>query len=230
MIDWTLSPAGPDSIMLRFGDRIDSALVPLIRAATDRLAVGLAGRVRDLVPSYTTLLVCFDPRHESFDSLSPVIKSLLNDLPTAPTVVGRRVEIPVYYHPSVGPDLERVAAHHQITIDEVIRRHTAREYAVYAIGFAPGFAYLGDVADELATPRLDSPRQTVPVGSVALADRQTAVYPVSTPGGWNLLGRTAVKMFDPERSNLCPVAPGDRVRFLSISRDAFLAQGGVLDD
>lgn len=225
-----MEPVGPDSIMVRFGEHIDPELVPVIRAATDCLAEGLAGRVRDLIPSYTTLLVCFDPRHESFHSLSPDVKALLSDQPTASTVVGRRVEIPVYYHPSVGPDLARVAAHHGIAIDEVIHRHTAREYAVFAIGFAPGFAYMGEVADDLATPRLDSPRPRVPTGSVALADQQTAVYPVSTPGGWNLLGRTALKMFDRERDNLCPVEPGDRVRFVSISRAAFLAQGGTLDD
>lgn len=230
MSDWILEPAGADCLLLRFGDRIDPALVPKIRAATDCLASRLTGRVRDLVPSYTTLLVSFDPRYESFDSLSPVIESLLGELPTAPSHAGRLVEVPVYYHPSVGPDLERVADYHRITIDEVVRRHTEREYAVYAIGFAPGFAYLGEVADELATPRLDTPRQSVVAGSVALADRQTAVYPVSTPGGWNLLGRTPLKMFDPERSGLCPVAPGDRVRFLSISREVFLAQGGVLDE
>lgn len=230
MSDWTLEPAGADGLLLRFGNRIDPALVPRIRAATDCLASRLTGRVRDLVPSYTTLLVGFDPRYESFDSLSPLVESLLNELPTVPSLAGHLVEIPVYYHPSVGPDLERVAAHHQITIDEVVRRHTAREYTVYTIGFAPGFAYLGEVAGELATPRLDSPRQAVPVGSVALADTQTAVYPVRTPGGWNLLGRTPLKMFDPDRDNLCPVAPGDRVRFRPISREAFLAQGGVVDD
>ncbi|UZJ43301.1 5-oxoprolinase subunit PxpB [Marinimicrobium sp. C6131] len=230
MSDFTLEPAGPDCLLLRFGDRIDPALVPRIRAATDRLASRLTGRVRDLVPSYTTLMVCFDPRYESFDSLCPAIESVLSERLMAPSDAGCLVEIPVYYHPSVGPDLERVAAHHQITIDEVVRLHTAREYTVYTIGFAPGFAYLGEVADELATPRLDSPRPAVPVGSVALADRQTAVYPVNTPGGWNLLGRTALRMFDPDRDNLCPVAPGDRVRFLSISRDEFLAQGGRLDD
>ena len=230
MADWTLEPAGADGLLLRFGDRIDPALVPKIRAATDCLASRLTGRVRDLVPSYTTLLVGFDPRYESFDRLAPLIESLLSELPKAPSQAGHLVEIPVYYHPSVGPDLERVAAYHRITIDEVIRRHTAREYRVYTIGFAPGFAYLGEVADELATPRLDSPRKSVPVGSVALADRQPAVYPVSTPGGWNLLGRTALKMFDPDRDTLCPVAPGDRVHFVSISRDEFLAQGGRLDD
>lgn len=230
MSDFALEPAGPDCLLLRFADRIDPALVPRIRAAMDCLASRLTGRVRDLVPSYTTLMVCFDPRYESFDSLCPTIESLLSERLMAPSDAGCLVEIPVYYHPSVGPDLERVAAHHQITIDEVVRRHTAREYTVYTIGFAPGFAYLGEVADELATPRLDSPRQAVPVGSVALADRQTAVYPVNTPGGWNLLGRTALRMFDPDRDNLCPVAPGDRVRFRSISRAAFLAQGGVVDD
>jgi len=156
------------------------------------------------------------------------INSLLARLEVTSAEVGHLVEIPVYYGIEVGPDLERVAQLHNISIDDVIRLHTARDYHVFAIGFAPGFAYMGEVDPALRTPRLETPRTQVPVGSVALADQQTAVYPVVSPGGWNILGRTPVKMFDPERADLCPVATGDRVRFVPISRAAFLAAGGML--
>lgn len=228
MANWTLESLGPDAVMLRFGEAIEPDLVPVIRAATERLEQGLKGEIRDLVPSYTTLMVCYDPLQNDTESVTRKIAGRLQNLEAGAASEGQQVEIPVYYHPEVGPDLARVAEHHRVSIDEVIRRHTASEYRVFAIGFAPGFAYMGNVADNLATPRLETPRRMVPTGSVALADQQTAVYPLATPGGWNLLGRTAVKMFDRDRVNLCPVNTGDRVRFVTISRAEFLDAGGEL--
>lgn len=229
MADWTLEALGPEAALLRFGERIDPALVPVIRAAADRLAAGLRGAVRELIPSYTTLMIEFDPLRLSPAELSEAVGELLAGLSADEVEEGRRVEIPAYYHPSVGPDLERVAAHTGLSTDEVIRHHTGRDYWVFAIGFAPGFAYMGPVADELATPRLSTPRQRVPVGSVALAERQTAVYPIATPGGWNLLGRAATRMFDRRRETLCPVRAGDRVRFVAVGRAEFVREGGELE-
>lgn len=228
MTAWRIENAGADALIIRFGDTIDPAQVPRIRAATDRLAQGLKGQVKDLVPSYTTLMVVYDPVQNDFDSLSRKITRLLDHLGQHQAEAGRLVEIPVWYDPEVGPDLERVAAHHQLSIDEIIRRHSECEYLVFAIGFAPGFAYMGHTPESIATPRLATPRERVPVGSVALADRQTAVYPIATPGGWNLLGRTAMTLFDRERETLCPLAAGDRVRFVPVGRAQFLEAGGVI--
>lgn len=230
MSQWRIDNAGPDALIIRFGDKVDPSRVPLIRAATERLAKALEGQIRDLIPSYTTLMVCYHPAQNDFQSLSQTIGSLLEGLDGFKADVGRRVEVPVWYHPDVGPDLERVAEQHQLTVEEVIQRHTEPEYQVFAIGFAPGFAYMGNVDDTIATPRLATPRARVPAGSVALADQQTAVYPIATPGGWNLLGRTAMTLFDREQENLCPISPGDRVRFVSVSKEAFLAAGGQLDE
>ncbi len=228
MIHWSIENAGPDALIIRFGRQIDEALVPVIRAAADRLAAELGDQLRDLVPAYTTLMVVYDPLRNDFAGMVQKINTRLATLEMTQAETGRRVEIPVYYDPEVGPDLERVARLHGISIDEVIRLHTAREYHVFAIGFAPGFAYMGQVDAALRTPRLDTPRTRVPVGSVALADQQTAVYPVATPGGWNILGCAPVKMFDPELTSLCPVEAGDRVRFVSVSKAEFLAAGGEL--
>lgn len=228
MIQWTIENAGPDALIIRFGDRIDSNLVPVIRAAKESLIQELTYQIIDLVPSYTTLMVCYDPRQNDHQTLTQKITKLLSGLQNAPANPGKLVEIPVWYDPSVGPDLERVASHHQITIEEVIQRHTQQEYQVYAIGFAPGFAYLGKVAPSLATPRLATPRKVVPAGSVALAEEQTAIYPISTPGGWNLLGKTPAILFDPETAELGPFATGDRVRFGAITRAEFIAAGGEL--
>jgi KipI family sensor histidine kinase inhibitor len=134
----------------------------------------------------------------------------------------------VYYHPESGADLEQLGAERGLSWQEVVDIHCGREYRVYAIGFAPGFAYLGDVDERIAAPRLSTPRQKVPRGAVAIADRQTAIYPAESPGGWNLIGRSPLRMFDPLTAPPMPVAVGDRVRFSPIDRAAFLAAGGQL--
>jgi KipI family sensor histidine kinase inhibitor len=141
---------------------------------------------------------------------------------------GRSVVLPVYYAPESGEDLERLAANAGLSIEDVIAIHSGGNYRVYAIGFAPGFAYLGEVDERIAAPRLPTPRQRVPRGAVAIADRQTAVYPAVSPGGWNLIGRCPVRMFDPDATPSMPVAVGDRVRFEPVSRQRFLELGGTL--
>ena len=141
---------------------------------------------------------------------------------------GRTVVLPVYYAPDAGADLESLAERSGLSVDEVIGLHSGTEYRVYAIGFAPGFAYLGQVDERIAAPRLTTPRLKVPRGAVAIADRQTAVYPAVSPGGWNLIGRCPTRMFDPHATPTMPVTVGDRVRFEAISRDRFLALGGEL--
>jgi KipI family sensor histidine kinase inhibitor len=139
------------------------------------------------------------------------------------------VVLPVYYAPESGADLEALARRAGLSTDGVIDLHTSTEYRVYAIGFAPGFAYLGEVDERIAAPRLATPRQKVPRGAVAVADRQTAVYPAVSPGGWNLIGRCPVRMFDPDTTPTMPVSVGDRVRFEPISRQHFLELGGELE-
>jgi KipI family sensor histidine kinase inhibitor len=134
----------------------------------------------------------------------------------------------VYYAADVGEDLESLAQHAGLSTAEVIDLHSSTEYRVYAIGFAPGFAYLGQVDERIAAPRLTTPRLKVPRGAVAIADRQTAVYPAVSPGGWNLIGRCPVRMFDPDAEPTMPVTVGDRVRFEPVSRERFLALGGDL--
>lgn len=216
--------------MIRFGEEITPALVPVIRAATDRLRERLGEDVYDLVPSYTALMVSFDPLAQSVEAMAVRVNDVLQTLDEHPGDVGQRLDIPVWYDLSVGPDLDRIARYHHLSMEQVIEHHCACEYQVFAIGFAPGFAYLGETPEAIATPRLDTPRARVPAGSVALADRQTAVYPLTTPGGWNLIGRTPMTLFDRARPELCPVTTGDRVRFVPISRVEFLAMGGRVEE
>lgn len=230
MNEWRIEHLGPGAVVIRFGDEISERLVPLIRAAQEQLAEGLLpyGIVRDLVPSYTTLTVHYDLMRHDADGISREISRVLGGLASKPLRHGRLVEVPVWYAPEVGPDLLRVAQYHQVSTDEVIQRHSGCVYTAFAIGFAPGFAYLGRVDEAIATPRLATPRAQVPVGSVAIADRQTAVYPRSTPGGWNIVGRTPMSMFDRSLAGLCPVTAGDQVRFIPMTQQQFLDAGGVV--
>ncbi|WP_341232157.1 5-oxoprolinase subunit PxpB [uncultured Methylophaga sp.] len=228
-LEFHIEHAGPDAVLIRFGDQINTDLVPIIRAATKRLQKEFQEEIRGLVPSYTTLMLCYDPRKNDFPSIQDKIQQHLANLNISPTEMGNLVEIPVWYDPEVGPDLQHVAEYHQISIDDVIHRHSETIYQIFAIGFAPGFAYMGNVSDQLATPRLTTPRPHVAAGSVAIADQQTAVYPISTPGGWNILGRTTMKMFDRHSPKLCPVRPGDRVKFVSVSKVEFLLAGGQIE-
>jgi KipI family sensor histidine kinase inhibitor len=140
------------------------------------------------------------------------------------------VTIPVFYSTQYGPELSLLAQNAGLSVAQIIALHSATEYRVYAIGFAPGFAYLGELDERLATPRLSTPRLKVPAGAVAIADRQTAVYPASSPGGWNLIGLCPSPMFDPEKKPHMPVSVGDRVKFEPIDQSQYLAMGGQLHE
>jgi len=182
----------------------------------------------DLVPSYASILVVFNMLDIDHHQLRNKLRKLLKQLSSAKNKQGKLVELPVYYSAKSGPDLARIAQHADLSIEEVIQLHQAQEYHVYAIGFAPGFAYLGDVDVRIAMPRLATPRQTVPRGAVAIADRQTAVYPSVSPGGWNIIGLCPQRMFDTNAEETMPVKVGDRVKFKAISEQDFYALGGKL--
>ena len=215
--------------LLTFSQVISEATSNYIAQVTQHL-VKLTGIV-DLVPSYTTLLVVFDDDHYDRFAIFKTIRQTIEAIdPNDFSVKDQReVVIPVYYGKEVGPDIEDVARHCKLSIDEVIQRHSETTYRAYAIGFTPGFAFLGNTPDELHVPRKTTPRLKVPIGSVALAENQTAVYPSVTPGGWQIIGRTPVNLIDWGSKNLALIAMGDSVRFKPISRDEFLVQGGQLD-
>ncbi|WP_421847883.1 5-oxoprolinase subunit PxpB [Marinomonas sp.] len=215
--------------LLTFSKVISEATSNYIAQVTQQLAK-LAGIV-DLVPSYTTLLVVFDDDHYDRFAIFKTIRQTIEAIdPNDFSVKDQReVVIPVYYDKEVGPDIEDVASHCKLSIDEVIKRHSETTYRAYAIGFTPGFAFLGNTPDELHVPRKTTPRLKVPIGSVAIAENQTAVYPSVTPGGWQIIGRTPVNLIDWGSKNLALIAMGDSVRFEPISRDEFLVQGGQLD-
>ena len=211
--------------MLTFADTIDPDLTPIIAGWSEAIRQHLADRLTDLVPSYTTIMLYYEPRDYDYRSIISALRTIPKTLSrTGSRPESRRIELPVWYHPSVGPDLEDLANTCGITVDQVIERHTATEYQVYALGFSPGFGFMGQVDPSIACGRLDSPRVRVPGGSVGIANRQTAVYPSPSPGGWRLIGRCPTRLFSEE--DLATLAVGDRVRFQSVDRDAFLRLGG----
>ena len=179
------------------------------------------GGVRNLHPAYCSILIKFDALLLRHDVLEETLRGYITRMEKVELPEPRLVEIPVCYGGEFGPDLKDVAELHGMTRESVIELHASTTYRVYFLGFAPGFAYLGELPQTLVTPRLATPRRRVPAGSVGIAGSQTGVYPIATPGGWRLLGRTPVKMFQPGRAEMSLLAIGDRVRFVTISRDQF---------
>jgi inhibitor of KinA len=179
--------------------------------------------VRNLHPAYCSLLIKFDALRLGHEQLQEILRGYLARLDEVKLPEARRVEIPVCYGGEFGPDLGEVCKLRGMTEARVVELHSSIEYLVYFLGFVAGFAYLGELPEELVTPRLASPRKKVPVGSVGIAGNQTGVYPFATPGGWRLLGRTPAKMFRADRDGLSLLSIGDRVRFIPISAERFTA-------
>lgn len=205
---------------------------PAIDLATNRRAIALAHAIaaaalpgtRDVVPAYASVGVHFDPLRFDPAALDALV-SRVSDAAGAHSSVGERiVEVPVSYGGADGPDLEAVAAFASCSVGEVILRHTAPLYRVYMLGFLPGFAYLGTVDPTIAMPRRDTPRARVLSGSVGIAGRQTGVYPCDSPGGWNLVGRTPARVFDPDRAAPALLAPGDLVRFVATTPETWAGE------
>jgi len=182
----------------------------------------IAGIV-NLHPAYCSVLVKFDPLKWRHEDLEKELRKYLGRLDNVKLPAPRQVEVPVCYGGEFGPDLEDVASVHGMTPGRVVELHTSATYLVFFLGFVPGFAYLGELPEELVTPRLPTPRKKVPAGSVGIAGNQTGVYPFETPGGWRLLGRTPLSIFRTERKDLSLLSIGDRVRFVTVSRERFAA-------
>ena len=198
---------------------LEPAIDPVINERAILLAAGLRARqargVRDIAPGYSTLGIHIDPLQTDLAALEQVIASEFAALAALNEVAARDpIEIPVEYGGAHGPDLDAVAAHAGCSAAEVIKRHSERTYRVYMLGFVPGFAYMGRVDSSIAAPRHRVPRERVPAGSVGIAGLQTGVYPVESPGGWQLIGRTPTIMFDADRAQPSLLKAGDLVRFV----------------
>ncbi|GAA3718418.1 allophanate hydrolase subunit 1 [Oceanisphaera sediminis] len=222
-----LENAGMDAWLVRLFDEIDERNMGWITALVRDCERAFGEQLVDVVPSYTTVLVQFDPLQLDNVEARRLLQQLLTELtPDAEDEAAPVKELPVWYHSSVGPDMARLERHTGLSTDRLIELHSGHCYRVFALGFAPGFAFMGTLPAQLELPRLDSPRPRVPAGSVAIAGRQTAAYPKTSPGGWNLLGRTPAKLFDLHRTGFSLLQVGDRVRFVPVSRAEFERLGG----
>jgi KipI family sensor histidine kinase inhibitor len=220
----TLSPLGDSALVLTLGDEVDDAMSVRVAGIADAIRRAAIAGVLDVVPAFATVTVYYDLGHvgglNAFEARLTEMASEVTDVKPRNTL-DRSVEIPVCYGGEYGPDLETVARHAAVSLDQLIELHREGEYRVQAIGFVPGFAYLGGLPPKLHAPRRATPRGLVAAGSVGIGGAQTGVYPIATPGGWNLIGRTPLKMFDPLRSEPALLHVGDRVRFQAISPEEF---------
>jgi inhibitor of KinA len=203
--------ASDQSLMVYLGEEINLETHHRVLKLLRLLEAEPVPGVRNLHPAYNSILIVFDPVDQEHPNIEHTVATYLMRLDDVQLPHPRTVEIPVAYD---GPDLADVAAIHSITTDRLVEIHSQAIYTVYFVGFVPGFAYLGGLPPELATPRLESPRKRVPKGSVAIGGTHTGVYPFDTPGGWRLIGKTPLEIFDPESKELSKLRIGDQVRFL----------------
>jgi inhibitor of KinA len=209
--------AGEGGLLVELGDTIDPALNARVHQIAEAVRRHLARDVLEVVPTYRSLLVIFDPLRVKRARLEEKIAGLLSRvLRRERRLAGRTVRVPVGYGGRHGPDLEFVAAHGGISVEEVVAIHASASYLVFMLGFTPGFPYLGGMSERIAAPRLDSPRPRIPAGSVGIAGAQTGIYPVESPGGWRLIGRTPLRLFDPQSEHPFLLSAGDRVRFVAV--------------
>lgn len=214
-----------DAWLLRLGDTLDEGLNARVHALAARITADAPSWLRDVVPAYASLAVFFEPRLVPADEVRAWLRRVAaaaSGEPPSPAA-GHRVEIPVVYGGEYGPDLAAAADELDIAPDQLAARHAAGDYTVAMIGFAPGFPYLFGLDPALALPRLATPRVRVPAGSVGVAGGQTGIYPRESPGGWRLLGRTPLRLFDPDGEPPSVLQPGDRVRFVAIDAAGYAA-------
>ncbi len=216
-------PASDRSLLVSFGQQITLESHQLVTKLLYILELEPIAGIRNLHPAYCSLLITFDALKLTHDELEAILHGYLDRLEELPFPEPRQVNIPVCYGGECGPDLDDVAALRGLTPAQVIEIHSSATYLVYFLGFVPGFAYLGELSSKLVTPRLAVPRRAVPPGSVGIAGNQTGVYPLLTPGGWRLIGRTPIAMFRPHHTEMSFLAIGDRVRFLPVSSEQFAA-------
>ncbi len=221
--------AGENALLIYFGDKIDATLPGKIGNFANQLKNTLSDVIVDLIPSYTSLHVSYDLNKITEQDLRTQIEQCLTQQESQSSVLeSNTTHIPVYYGLEVGLDLERLLAEKNLDLDTFIEIHTAQAYLIYAIGFSPVFAFLGEVDKRIQAPRLATPRIKIPAGSVGIAESQTAVYPTDSSGGWNIVGRTLLDLSLNNPENVDKFRVGDKVKFYSITRDEYLKNGGLL--
>jgi inhibitor of KinA len=233
-LNYSLRPLGDSTVVIQLGDAIEIDTHEKVKKVTSLLEKNPQEWLVEIIPAFTTVTLYYDPmtvlqeknKELPYEGICSILADLLSDDFENVSASHRVMEIPVCYGGQYGPDLEEVAQIHGLSPEEVISKHTNGDYLVYMIGFAPGFPYVGGLDPDLATPRRKSPRLKIPAGSVGIAGDQTGVYPIETPGGWQLIGRTPLPLFQPDKDTPSLLQAGDRIKFVSISEDEFKEMEG----
>ena len=214
--------SGDSALVIEFGNEISVDINKKIRKMMDDIKKENIDGIVELVPTYCSLLINYDVLKIDYNTLVEKLKTFLNnDLETAEGEEVTLIEIPTLYNDEVGPDLSYVAEHNKLSKEEVIKIHTGTDYLVYMLGFMPGFTYLGGMSEKIATPRLESPRLQIYPGSVGIAGKQTGMYPSMSAGGWRIIGRTPLKLYNPDSDTPVYISSGDYVRYVSISEEEY---------
>jgi inhibitor of KinA len=221
MAEPRIRPLGDTALCLQLGEGIDPEVHRRVRAACAALERARLRGVVEWVPGYTAVTVHYQPQVVRYAELCRSLEAALAAGEELPVPAARVITLPVLYGGLEGPDLKFVADHHRLSVEDVIELHSRPDYLVYLIGFAPGFPYLGGLPEQLSTPRLEKPRLSVPKGSVGIGGAQTGVYSVESPGGWRLIGRTPVPLYDPTREQPALLEAGDHVRFRPVGAEEY---------
>jgi KipI family sensor histidine kinase inhibitor len=213
--------AGDKAIVLEFGNEISRELNLLVRKMYYCIRKKNIEGIEEMVPTYRSLIVYYNPQKIKYTYLIQQFKELEKSVTEITLPITHVTKIPTLYGGEYGPDLEFVAQHNKLSIEEVIKIHTEKEYFIYMLGFLPGFVYLGGMSDKIATPRLEKPRIKVSEGSVGIAAKQTGIYPIESPGGWRIIGRIPVKLYNPNKESPFLLKSGNYVKFYPINQEEF---------
>ncbi len=228
-MDIKILTEGDSSVLVDFGQEISPEINQKITATVQMLKDQHIEGVLDMIPAFCTLLINYDLRVLTFDEIKQRLQHILKMEMKAGEARKRVYEIPVCYGGVYGPDLENIAEHAGLTPEEVIRIHSSRDYLIYMLGFLPGFTYLGGLDERIHTPRLANPRIKISAGSVGIGGSQTGIYPLDSPGGWQLMGMTPVKTYDPGRETPILVEAGEYIRFVPVSEEEYLRIKELVD-
>ncbi len=214
-------PAGDKVMIVEFGNEISQEINNKVMALYHVINNSHIKGIEELIPTYRSLMVQYNPAQVVYKELIDLLKRLCENLNEDKLPKQKIIEVPVIYGQEFGPDIEFVASHNKISVNEVIQIHSSNDYLIYMLGFTPGFPYLGGMCEKIETPRLQTPRTKIPGGSVGIAGKQTGIYPIESPGGWQLIGRTPIKLYDPYREPPILLKAGDFIRFVSVGLEEY---------
>lgn len=223
-----INPLSETHLIIYFGTTINPELAITIAAIANKIRTQLNDVLIEVLPSYTSILIEFNPIKIEYNSLNQQLVTIINQPLTTIKTAAKIITLPSYYALETGPDLKAIAQQTQLTMEQIIQLHSQTQYRVCAIGFSPGFAFLANLSKKIVVKRHNKPRKLIPAGSIGIANEQTAVYPSASPGGWQIIGNCPLPLFTPESSPMTPFTIGDKIKFEPINRQQFLQMGGSI--